>query len=316
MADRRYQGSSSRRGAKGQGGYRGQGGYIGKMSQDRSPKSRNSRGGQKGGRGRGAGRPQRPAPVRSDMLMIEGRRAVAEALDTGVKLTRAYVSAPDGDASLQELMSRLEAANVPIEEVSHRELDARSSHGAHQGIMVKCAPFAYASVRDIINRAGEGPALVVLLDHVTDEGNFGAIVRSAEVAGADGVIIANARAAQVGVGAMKTSAGALLHIPVAQVPNLVQAMQELKDAGFWCCAATEHAEEDVWHAPLEGRICLVMGSEGSGISHLVLSKCDFAVRLPQRGHVESLNVAQAATVLCYEWLRRDMERTEEPGGNA
>jgi 23S rRNA (guanosine2251-2'-O)-methyltransferase len=155
MADRRYQGSSSRRGAKGQGGYRGQGGYIGKMSQDRSPKSRNSRGGQKGGRGRGAGRPQRPAPVRSDMLMIEGRRAVAEALDTGVKLTRAYVSAPDGDASLQELMSRLEAANVPIEEVSHRELDARSSHGAHQGIMVKCAPFAYASVRDIINRAGE-----------------------------------------------------------------------------------------------------------------------------------------------------------------
>ena len=87
MADRRYQGSSSRRGAKGQGGYRGQGGYIGKMSQDRSPKSRNSRGGQKGGCGRGAGRPQRPASVRSDMLMIEGRRAVAEALDTGVKLT-------------------------------------------------------------------------------------------------------------------------------------------------------------------------------------------------------------------------------------
>ena len=177
MADRRYQGSSSRRGAKDQGGYRGQGGYIGKMSQDRSPKSRNSRGGQKGGRGRGAGRPQRPAPVRSDMLMIEGRRAVAEALDTGVKLTRAYVSAPDGDASLQELMSRLEAANVPIEEVSHRELDARSSHGAHQGIMVKCAPFAYASVRDIINRAGGGPALVVLLDHVTDEGNFGAMLQ-------------------------------------------------------------------------------------------------------------------------------------------
>ena len=143
-----------------------------------------------------------------------------------------------------------------------------------------------------------------MLDHVTDQGNLGAIVRSAEVVGAAGVVIANARAAGVGMGAYKASAGAVLHIPIARVPNLTRAIEELKENGFWALAATEHAEQDVWHAPVEGRLALVMGSEGSGISQLVLRSCDNACRLPQRGKIESLNVAQATTVLCYEWLRR------------
>jgi len=124
------------------------------------------------------------------------------------------------------------------------------------------------------------------------------------VVGAAGVVIANARAASVGTAAYKTSAGAVLHIPIAQVPNLATAIDELKEAGFWVAAATEHAEQSVWDAPLGGRLCLVMGSEDRGISALVRKKCDFECRLPQRGRVESLNVAQATTVLCYEWLRR------------
>ena len=143
---------------------------------------------------------------------------------------------------------------------------------------------------------------------MTDEGNFGAIVRSAEVVGAAGVVIAKARAAGVGVGAYKTSAGAVLHLPIAQVPNLATALDRLKEAGFWAAAATEHADQDVWQAPLDGRIALVMGSEGSGVSRLVREHCDFECRLPQRGRVESLNVAQATTVLCYEWLRRSMAK--------
>jgi len=118
------------------------------------------------------------------------------------------------------------------------------------------------------------------------------------------VVIANARAAKVGVGAYKTSTGAVLHIPIAQVSNLARAVERLKEAGFWACASTEHAEADVWGAPMGGRLALVMGSEGSGISRLVLEKCDFAAKLPQRGRVESLNVAQATTVMAYEWLRR------------
>ena len=154
-------------------------------------------------------------------------------------------------------------------------------------------------------RARDGPALVLVLDHVTDAGNFGAIVRSAEVVGAAGVVIANKRAAEVTVATYKTSAGAVMHLPIAQVPNIARALEDLKEAGFWACGASEHAEQVCWDAPLEGRVALVMGSEGEGISRLVLQTCDFLTKLPQRGETESLNVAQAATALSFEWMRRN-----------
>ena len=212
----------------------------------------------------------------------------------------------DADPALERLAQRLGAAGVSVERVPRNRLDQLSSHGAHQGVIVRAKPFQYVELGDVIAAAGKGNALVLVLDHVTDEGNFGAIVRTAEVVGAAGVVIAKARSASVGVGAYKTSAGAVLHIPIAQVSNLARAVEELKAAGFWSCASTEHAKDDVWSAPLAGRVALVMGSEGEGISRLVLEKCDFACKLPQRGRVESLNVAQACTVMCYEWLRREM----------
>jgi 23S rRNA (guanosine2251-2'-O)-methyltransferase len=229
---------------------------------------------------------------------------VGEALTAGLPLSRLLVADSEGDTRLARLVSRAEAAGVAVERVPRSQLDALSSHGAHQGVMAKAAPFRYTELADIISAAGNGPALVVVLDHVTDEGNFGAIVRSAEVVGAAGVVIPKARSVSVGAAAYKTSAGAVLHMPVAQVPNLANALDQLKDAGFWAGGATEHADQVVWEAPLEGRVALVMGSEGEGISRLVLEHCDFTCRLPQRGRVESLNVAQAATVLSYEWMRR------------
>ncbi len=259
--------------------------------------------------GKPYGTKKRTAPSRTGKAnYIEGRRAAAEALDAGIPLRRALVATTTGerDRALEELVVRVEQAGVPVEYVARDRLDGRSSHGAHQGIMLEAEPFSYAELDDVIAAAGTGDALVLLLDHVTDEGNFGAIVRTAEVVGAAGVIIANARAAQVGTAAYKTSAGAVLHVPIAQVPNLATAIEQLKEAGFWVGAATEHAHDDVWHAPLDGRICLVMGSEGSGVSALVRKKCDFECRLPQRGRVESLNVAQATTAVCYEWLRRTL----------
>ena len=260
--------------------------------------------GRQGGKASGQ-RGRTPAPAAG---WIEGRRACAEALEVGVPLRCALVAT--GDDTLASLVARLRDAGVEVQEVPRERLDGMSSHGAHQGIVCQTAPYRYATLEDVIGRAGEGDALVVVLDHVTDEGNFGAIVRSAEVVGAAGVVIAKARAAGVGVGAYKTSAGAVLHLPIAQVPNLVTALDRLKEAGFWAAAATEHAEQDVWHAPLGGRIALVMGSEGAGVSRLVREHCDFECRLPQRGRVESLNVAQATTVLCYEWLRRTMAETD------
>lgn len=237
---------------------------------------------------------------------IEGRRAAAEALRTGFPVKCALIAeGGERDSALSRLVDDLSAAGVRIKYVPRAQLDALSSHGAHQGIALEVGNFPYADVADILDRAGEGPALVVVLDHVTDDGNFGAIVRSAEVVGAAGVIIANKRAAGVTVGSYKTSAGAVMHLPIAQVPNIARALDDLKAAGFWVGGASEHAEGSCWDAPFEGRVALVMGSEGDGISRLVLEKCDFLTKLPQRGMTESLNVAQATTALCFEWLRRN-----------
>lgn len=239
---------------------------------------------------------------------IEGRRAAAEALRTGFPIKRVLVAdGQERDDTIKHLLVDFAAAGVAIAFMPRSELDARSSHGAHQGIMLEVGAFPYASIQDIIARAGDGPALVVVLDHVTDAGNFGAIVRSAEVVGAAGVVIANKRAAEVNVGAYKTSAGAVMHLPIARVPNIARALDDLKTAGFWTVGASEHAETLCWETSFEGRIALVMGSEGEGISRLVLDTCDDLTKLPQLGATESLNVAQATTALCYEWLRCNID---------
>ena len=312
-------GASGRSGSTGRGGAAGRGskkaadwgGYFGAKNGQGSKGGRSAQGaraaqGTCGQRGAGAGRPGNKKPATD---LIEGRRAVAEALTVGIPLKNALVQAASGqkDQEIEALARQLEQEGIPVERVAKPVLDSLSSHGAHQGVIVRTQPFAYADLSEIIQRAGSENALVVVLDHVTDEGNFGAIVRSAEVVGAAGVVIANARAARVGVGAYKTSAGAVLHLPIAQVSNLPRALEELKAAGFWTCGSTEHATQSVWEAPMGGRLALVMGSEGSGISRLMLEKCDFTCKLPQFGQVESLNVAQATTVMCYEWLRRTQE---------
>lgn len=285
----------------------------------------------------------RPRRVRgAHAPMIEGRRACFEALEAHLPLKKLLVqenmNATLQTADVERLIACARERGISCEYVKKSAMDALSSHGAHQGVMFETAPFAYAELGDVLAaidrkaaRAADDSAaetfaadasklvtntnnqpsapkqasLVVLLDHVVDEGNFGAIVRSAEVVGASCVIIANARCASVGVGAYKTSAGAVLHMPIVQVVNLARAIDELKEHGFWVIGASEHAQETVWNAPFTGNVCLVMGSEENGISSLVQKKCDFICKLPQRGRIESLNVAQAATVMCYEWMRQN-----------
>lgn len=297
--------SSDGRGGRGGDARGGRGGFQGKQGGAVARGRDGSRGTGGYGGAVGARSGSRPASSsRGDL--IEGRRATDEALELGLPITRALVQKDggQGDPALSQLAARLEASGIEVERVAKPVLDSLSSHGAHQGVMLRVRPYRYAEVHDILERAGEGPALVIVLDHVTDEGNFGAIVRTAEVVGAAGVVVARARAARVGVGAYKTSAGAVMHLPIAQVSNLANALDELKEHGFWAGAATEHAHDVIWDAPLAGRVALVMGSEGSGISRLVREHCDFEFRLPQRGRVESLNVAQATTAIAYEWLRR------------
>jgi 23S rRNA (guanosine2251-2'-O)-methyltransferase len=165
--------------------------------------------------------------------------------------------------------------------------------------------YQYATLYELIDAAADKPnALIVALDHITDVGNLGAIIRSAEVVGASGVLIPNKRGASVNNTVFRTSAGAVKHIKVAREANLVTSLKRLKEEGFWVGGATEHADQGIWDAPVDGRLVVVMGSEDSGISRLVRDTCDFEFKLPQQGLTQSLNVAQAFTAVAYEWLRR------------
>ena len=246
----------------------------------------------------------------SQATLIEGRRAVAEAIDQKIPLVCAYVADEAGrrDKKFDRILKLLQEQGTKIKFVTNEFLDKNSAHGSHQGIILEAAPYEYAEVEDILNATrNKKDALVVLLDHVTDEGNFGAIVRSAEVVGASGVVIPNARSAKVGIAACTTSVGAVFQLPVAQVANLATAIEMFQEEGYWVFGSTEHADDVIWDSPMHGKCVLVMGSEGSGISRLVQEKCDFLCKLPQAGNIESLNVAQAATVMCFEWMRQTHE---------
>jgi 23S rRNA (guanosine2251-2'-O)-methyltransferase len=237
---------------------------------------------------------------------IEGRNAVREALRGGVPVKRLLIA--EGlrpDDGVDEIVRLARQAGVPVANVPRREIDTVSERGAHQGVIAEVAPFSFAPLEQVVRSTADQPrALVVALDHVTDPGNLGAIVRTAEVAGAAAVLVPQRRSAAVTPAAYKAAAGAFAHLPVVQETNLVRALGKLKDAGFWVAGADCRAEQTAWEAPLDGKLVLVMGGEGEGLSRLAREACDFLVRLPQAGEVDSLNVAQAAAVLMYEWVRR------------
>ncbi len=243
---------------------------------------------------------------------IEGKRAVIEALRTGILITGVLMADNlKRDSLVQDILRKAKNLQVPVKNISRKKLDEISEHGSHQGIIAVAKPFEYVNVTSILKQAemsaqnNNGRALIVVLDHITDVGNLGAIARSAEAVGAAGIIIPNKRAARVTAAVYKSSAGAISHIPVAQVVNISNCLGRLQEKGFWAAAATEHAQDIIWDANLQGKIALVVGNESEGVSHLVLENCDFRVKFPQVGSVSSLNVAQAATACMYEWLRQN-----------
>lgn len=242
---------------------------------------------------------------------IEGKRPVIEALRAQVPLTCVLLADNvKRDSQIEDILRKARQFGVEVRTVRRRDLDEKSERGSHQGVMARTKPYAYASLEGIIADAEEraaangGQALVVVLDHITDAGNLGAISRSAEIVGASGIIIPNKRSAQVNAATYKSSAGAINHIKCAQVSNLGQALKKLKEAGFWVAGASEHASQTIWQTPMAGKLVLVMGSEGEGLARLTQEQCDFLTKLPQAGKVGSLNVAQAATAIMYEWMRQ------------
>lgn len=237
--------------------------------------------------------------------VIEGRNAVAEALRSGMPVRAVLLGEGVSGGPIDEIERLARAAGASLKRVPRSALDAQSERGAHQGVIAQVHPFKYADIDEIIRHTeGRSRALIVALDNVTDAGNLGAIARSIEVAGGEALLVTKRRSAAIGPGAYKTSAGALAYLPVVQEPNLVRALERLKKAGFWIAGAEAHGAQEAWEAPLDGRLVLVLGSEGGGLSRLTREACDFLVRLPVAGKVDSLNVAQAATVLAFEWVRR------------
>ena len=243
---------------------------------------------------------------------VEGKRPVIEALRTDVPLKKILMADnAKREPMIEDILRKARQRDVAVINVPRSELDEKSARGSHQGVMAETKPYPYAGVGDILGKAERyandqgGRALVVVCDHITDAGNLGAIIRSAESVGAAGLVIPNKRSARVEASTYKSSAGAVAHLAIAQAANIANALDRFKKAGFWVCAATEQAGNEMWDVNLKGKIALVLGNEHEGVSRLVLEHCDMAGRLPMMGVVESLNVAQAATACMYEWLRQN-----------
>ena len=243
---------------------------------------------------------------------IEGRRPLIEALKSNMPLQQILMADNiKHDSLIADIERKAKQNNVPIKQVPKRKLDEISVRGSHQGVCAQIEEFHYVGIKEIVEASNQyaqnhdGRALVVVLDHITDAGNLGAIARSAEAVGASGIIIPSKRSACVTAATYKSSAGAISHIPVVQVSNVCASLERLKKEGFWIAAATEQAQDVIWKSNLKGKIAFVMGNENEGVSRLVLENCDFFVKLPMEGIVGSLNVAQAATACMYEWLRQN-----------
>ena len=249
-------------------------------------------------------RAQEPSEAAENML--EGRNAVQEALAAGRPIDKLYIAAGETDRALARLAAMAKEAGAAVVETDRRKLDQLSATGAHQGVVAMVAAHAYATVDEILENAksrGEAP-LIVLCDDLSDPHNLGAIIRTAECAGAHGVIIPKRRSAGLTAIVDKASAGALEHMAIARVPNLVAAIETLKKNGLWIYGTAAEGSNELWKTDLTGPACIVIGSEGSGISRLVREKCDFLVSIPLHGQISSLNASAAAAVLLYEALRQ------------
>jgi 23S rRNA (guanosine2251-2'-O)-methyltransferase len=241
-----------------------------------------------------------------DENLLEGRNAVTEALRSGRTIDKVYVASGETDRALSHLAAQAKQAGAVVVSVDRRKLDAMSQTGAHQGIIASAAAHEYATLDDIFDRAarrGETP-LLVICDELTDPHNLGAIVRTAECAGAHGVIIPKRRSVGLTAVVAKASAGALEYMPVVRVPNITAAIDELKQRGVWVYGTAADGTTALYQADLKGAAAIVIGNEGDGMSRLVAEHCDFKVSIPMRGEISSLNASAAAAIMLYEAVRQ------------
>lgn len=240
--------------------------------------------------------------------IIEGRNAVLEAFRSGKTIDRLFVLDGCKDGPVQTIMREAKKhKDTVISFVKKERLDQLSETGKHQGVIAYAASYEYAEVEDILDNArkkGEDP-FVIILDNIEDPHNLGAIIRTANLAGAHGVIIPKHRAVGLTATVAKASAGAINYTPVAKVTNIAQTIEELKDKGLWFVCA-DMGGTTMYQLNLKGAIGLVIGNEGNGVSRLVKEKCDMIASIPMKGDIDSLNASVAAGVLAFEIVRQRM----------
>lgn len=240
--------------------------------------------------------------------IIEGRNAITEAFRSGKTVDKLYVLDGCHDGAVNTIKALARKQDTIINYVTKERLDQMSSTGKHQGVIAHAAAYTYAEVEDILQAAkdkGEEPFLFVL-DEIEDPHNLGAIIRTANLCGAHGVIIPKRRAVGLTATVVKASAGAVHYTPVAKVTNIAKTIEDLKNEGIWFVCADMEGEV-MYRQNLTGPIGLVIGNEGSGVSRLVKEKCDFTAAIPMKGDIDSLNASVAAGVLAYEIVRQRYE---------
>ena len=238
--------------------------------------------------------------------LIEGRNAVTEALRADTAIDKIYLAKGETDRTLGRIAAEAKKAGIVVVEVDRRKLDTMSTTHRHQGVIAVAAVREYATVEDILYSArekGEKPLLVVC-DEISDPHNLGAIIRTAECAGAHGVIIPKRRSAGLTAVVAKTSAGAVSYMPVAKVPNIPALLKDLQKQGIWVFDTAAEGNTPLYSADLKGAAAIVIGSEGDGMSRLVRENCDFLVSIPMKGRISSLNASAAAAILLYEAVRQ------------
>lgn len=237
---------------------------------------------------------------------IEGRNAVIEALRVGRSIDKIFIAKGETDKTLGHIASKAREMGIVVVDADRRKLDMMSVTHVHQGVIALVGVNEYCGVDDILKYAadkGEAP-FVIVCDEVSDPRNLGAIIRSAECAGAHGVIIPKRRSAGLTAIVGKASAGAAEHMLISRVPNIPAVLKTLKDKGLWIYGAAAGGDSELWKTDLTGPMALVIGSEGDGIGRLVRDNCDFTVSIPMVGRINSLNASAAASVIMYEVLRQ------------
>jgi 23S rRNA (guanosine2251-2'-O)-methyltransferase len=240
-------------------------------------------------------------------VLIEGRRPVTEALRAGRPMDRILLAAGVGRSALADLLDLAQRRGVEVQTVPRSLIDAEARSGAHQGVLAVVAPIEPVGLAELlaIPLAGREPPFFLALDGIEDPHNLGALARSAEAAGCHGLIVPRHRSAPLSAVAVKSSAGALEHLPVAEVPNLARAVEQLRDSGVWCVGLDGAADASLFDLELADEpVCIVVGGEGTGLHRLVRDSCDALVHIPMSGQIESLNASVAGALALFEVRRR------------